>query len=193
MAKRLRTGVKCSPYEPVLGWCDDNCRNPCNIPTGLHPPHRNMNYKEPVQHGHLAVPKSLWHLFQGQLILDTSHVTWEGNCRQPDVGLFNCNVMNILPEKRRKSKKDPKLSTADNLGKMRKMFLNILIIEPTRCTNFSNLLLNKTLHVSDSSSVHHHEFFTVNTAIHTGLLTGCDQQTCMTYTIAVCRVKNCWW
>ena len=27
---------------------------------------------------------------------------------------------------------------------------------------------NKTLHVSDSSSVHHQEFFTVHTAIHTG-------------------------
>ena len=34
---------------------------------------------------------------------------------------------------------------------------------------------NKILHVSDSSSVHHQEFFTVNTAIHTGLLTACEQ------------------
>ena len=42
---------------------------------------------------------------------------------------------------------------------------------------------NKTLHVSDSSSVYHQEFFTVHTA------TVC-QQTCMTYTIAVCTVKN---
>jgi len=46
-----------------------------------------------------------------------------------------------------------------------------LITKPNRCTNFSNLLWNKTLHVSDSSSVHHQEFFTVHTAIHTGLLT----------------------
>jgi hypothetical protein len=30
-----------------------------------------------------------------------------------------------------------------------------LIIKPTRCTNFSNLFWNKTLHVLDSSSVHH--------------------------------------
>ena len=29
---------------------------------------------------------------------------------------------------------------------------------PTRCTNFSNLFWNETLHVSDSSSVHHQEF-----------------------------------
>ena len=49
----------------------------------------------------------------------------------------------------------------------------ILIIKPTRCTNFSNLFWNKTLHVSDISSVHHQEFITVHTAIgicHTGLL-----------------------
>jgi hypothetical protein len=40
-----------------------------------------------------------------------------------------------------------------------------LIIKLTRCTNFSNLFLNETLHVSDSSSVHHQEFFTVHTAM----------------------------
>jgi len=36
---------------------------------------------------------------------------------------------------------------------------------------------NKTLHVSDSSSAHHQEFFTVHTAVvcHTGLLTACEQ------------------
>ena len=48
-----------------------------------------------------------------------------------------------------------------------------LIIKPTRCTNFSNLFWNETLHVSDSSSVHHQEFFTVHTA--------------MVYVIQVCR------
>ena len=31
-----------------------------------------------------------------------------------------------------------------------------LIIKKTRCTNFSNLFWNRTLHVSDSFSVHHH-------------------------------------
>ena len=36
-------------------------------------------------------------------------------------------------------------------------------------------LWNKTLQVSDSSSVHHQEFVTVLTAIHTGLLTACKQ------------------
>ena len=59
------------------------------------------------------------------------------------------------------------------------------------------------LHVSDSSSVHRQEFFTVRTAIvyvisglltvceqeHLLLLTGC-QQICMTYTIVACTVKS---
>jgi hypothetical protein len=40
-----------------------------------------------------------------------------------------------------------------------------LIIEPTRCTNFSILFWNETLHVSDSSSVHHQEYSTVHTAM----------------------------
>jgi len=51
------------------------------------------------------------------------------------------------------------------------------VIKQTRCTNFSNLFWNATLHVSDSSSVQHQEFFTVHTAMvcHTGLLTACKQ------------------
>ena len=64
---------------------------------------------------------------------------------------------------------------------------------------------NETLHVSDSSYVHHQEFFTVHTAMvcHTGLLRACEQehllmlascqQTCVTYAIALCTVKNSWW
>jgi len=62
---------------------------------------------------------------------------------------------------------------------------------------------NKTLHVSDSSSVHHQEFFTVHTTV-VYVIPACEQdqdgtvlillascqQTCMTYTIAVCTVKN---
>ena len=59
---------------------------------------------------------------------------------------------------------------------------------------------NKTLRVSDSSSVHYQEFFyhcTHSTVIcHTGLLTACERdrdgtpQTRITYTIAVCTVKK---
>jgi len=39
------------------------------------------------------------------------------------------------------------------------------IIKPTRCTNFSDLFWNKTLHISYSSSVRHQEYFTVHTAM----------------------------
>ena len=61
---------------------------------------------------------------------------------------------------------------------------------------------NEALHVSDSSSIHHQEVFTVHTPIlcHTVSLTACEQeqillltscqQTCMTYNIAACTVKN---
>ena len=42
---------------------------------------------------------------------------------------------------------------------------NLLIIKPPRCSNFSNSFWNRTLHVSDSPSVHHQEFFTVHTAL----------------------------
>ena len=38
-----------------------------------------------------------------------------------------------------------------------------LVIKPNRCTNFSSLFWKETLHVSDSSSVHHQEYFTVHT------------------------------
>ena len=56
-------------------------------------------------------------------------------------------------------------------------FMIFLVIKPTRYTNFSNLFRKETLHVSDRSSVHHQEFFTVHTAMvcHTGLLTACKQ------------------
>ena len=40
-----------------------------------------------------------------------------------------------------------------------------LTITQTRCTKFSNLFWNETPHVSDSSPVHHQEFFTVHTAM----------------------------
>jgi hypothetical protein len=49
---------------------------------------------------------------------------------------------------------------------------NLFIIKPTRCTNFTNLFWHETLHVSDSSSVHHQEFIhcTLSNGIcHTGL------------------------
>jgi hypothetical protein len=45
------------------------------------------------------------------------------------------------------------------------IYIYILIIKPTRCRNFSNFLGNKILHVSDSSSVHHQEFFNLHIAM----------------------------
>ena len=80
-----------------------------------------------------------------------------------------------------------------------------LIIKPTSCTNFSNLFLewNSTgfgQFLCPSSGVFH--FTHSNGICHTGLLTACEQehlrllasfqQACMTYTIAVCTVKNSW-
>ena len=49
---------------------------------------------------------------------------------------------------------------------------NFFLIKPTRCTNFTNLFWHETLHVLDSSSVHHQEFIhhTLSNGIcHTGL------------------------
>jgi len=86
-----------------------------------------------------------------------------------------------------------------------------LIIRPASCTNIWNVFWKETLHVLDSSSVHHYEFFTVHTAMvyviqvcwQLGsrirmelrsilVLLASYQQTCMTYTIAECTVKNSW-
>ena len=73
----------------------------------------------------------------------------------------------------------------------------ILIVKPTIHTNFSKLFF-LTLHVSDSSSVPHQELFTVHTtlvyAIQVCWQLASSQQTCITYTTAVCTVKSSlWW
>jgi len=64
------------------------------------------------------------------------------------------------------------------------------------------MIRTELLHVSDSSSVHHQEFFTVHTAMvyviqlasriraDVLILLASCQQTCMTYIIAVRAVKN---
>ena len=55
---------------------------------------------------------------------------------------------------------------------MRQLVVLFFIIKPSRCTNFTNLFWHETLHVSDSSSVHHQEFIhcTLSNGIcHTGL------------------------
>ena len=64
-----------------------------------------------------------------------------------------------------KRKSEPKREELKNI--------NIFFVtKPTRCTNFTNLFFRETLHVSDSSSVHHQEFIhcTLNNGVcHTGL------------------------
>jgi len=53
-----------------------------------------------------------------------------------------------------------------------------LTIKPTTYTNFPNLFLEGTLHISGTSSVNHQKFFYCthsNGICHTGLLTACDQ------------------
>jgi len=84
----------------------------------------------------------------------------------------------------------------------------ILVIKPTRCTTNSQIYFcNKTLHVSDSSSAHHQEFFTLHIAmlyIIQVLLTACEPDQDpdparklsakpVWHTIVVCTVKNSWW
>jgi hypothetical protein len=52
---------------------------------------------------------------------------------------------------------------------------NFFIIKGTRCTNFTNLFWHATLHVSESSSVHHQEFIHCtlsNSICHTAFRAG---------------------
>jgi hypothetical protein len=70
---------------------------------------------------------------------------------------------------------------------------NFFITKPTRCTNLRNLSWHETLHASDSSSVHHQEY-TVH-SVMAYVIQVCRQlssrtQTCMTYAIAECTVKQ---
>jgi len=72
------------------------------------------------------------------------------------------------------------------------------VIKPSRCTDFSNLFLewNSTCFgkfLCPLSGVCHCTH--TATVCHTGLLTAARscQQTCMTYTTAVCTVTNSWW
>jgi hypothetical protein len=56
---------------------------------------------------------------------------------------------------------------------------DLFLIKPTRCTNFKNLFCHETLHVSDSSSVHHQEFIHCtlsNGVCHTGTVNTAFEQ-----------------
>jgi hypothetical protein len=54
--------------------------------------------------------------------------------------------------------------------------VTFLIMKLTRCTNFSNLFWNETLHVSDSSSVHHQKLFAVHSAVVYVIQSAFEQQ-----------------
>jgi hypothetical protein len=74
----------------------------------------------------------------------------------------------------------------------------IFIIKPTRYTNFSNLFWNRTLHVSDSFTVHHQVSSTVHTATgicHTGYVDCLLAFSTPVWhiPIAVCTVLDSWW
>jgi len=91
---------------------------------------------------------------------------------------------------------------------------SFIIIKPTRCTNFSNLFLDwkstcfwqflypssGVFYCTHSNGVRYKVLLTTCGQEQDGtepssiliLLPSC-QQTCMTYTIAVCTVRNSWW
>jgi len=78
------------------------------------------------------------------------------------------------------------------------LFRTLLVIKPTKCSNFSNLFLEWNSarfgqFLCPSSGVFHCTHS--NGICYTDLLTAASscQQICITYTIAVCTVKNSWW
>jgi hypothetical protein len=64
------------------------------------------------------------------------------------------------------------LNTLKYLGPQGNISQHLFVIKPNRCTNFTNVSCRDTLHVSDSSPVHHQEFIHCtlgNDICHTGL------------------------
>jgi len=76
---------------------------------------------------------------------------------------------------------------------------NFFIIKPSRCINFTTLFCHETLHVSDSSSVHHQEFIhcTLSNGIcHTSLICSCSKAVYkLVWHIPLLSVQwiNSWW
>ena len=73
--------------------------------------------------------------------------------------------------------------------------VKFLIIKPTRCTNFSNLFSTRFgQFLCPPSGVFHctHSIGICDRGYADFLRASCPQ-TCMTYTNAVCTVKNSWW
>ena len=77
---------------------------------------------------------------------------------------------------------------------------NFFVIKPTRCTSFTKLFCYETLHISDSSSVHYQEFYSLYTQQWYMSYRFVDSfragpglvllESCMTYTIAECTVNK---
>jgi hypothetical protein len=82
---------------------------------------------------------------------------------------------------------------------------NFFTIKPIRCNNFTNLFCHETLHVSDSSPVHHQEFiyctlsndmsYRFVDSFRAGPRWNCSSilvllESCMIYTIAECTVNK---
>jgi hypothetical protein len=80
-----------------------------------------------------------------------------------------------------------------NVTRDRATWQIFFMVKPIRRINFSNLFWNKTLHILDSSSVHHQELFTVHSGFSSLILLDSCLRTCMTYTIVECTVNNSWW
>ena len=122
------------------------------------------------------------------LFLDSETITWE--------------VLNHIVLKRISCKWWPLFAwclRAERLGDCKTDRLTASMFSGVREVRGRPHLFSDTLPVSLKFSTHnrmnfpssHQEFFTYkHTAIHTGLLRASCQQTCMTYTIAVCTVKN---
>jgi hypothetical protein len=73
---------------------------------------------------------------------------------------------------------------------------SFFIIRPTRCTNFTNLFCHETLHISDSSSVHHQEFihYTLSKGIcHTAFEQGSKAVWYIPLLYSVQWINSWWW
>jgi len=164
----------------------------------------------------LKTPTFIWNSFQyGELFNEVYNGIWSLVIR---CGLFPAldlwlQLTNITKEISKIAKEAQAMSglgkTRFTCGRIKKKIWateNILIQNQPDALISQIYFWNKTLHVSDSFSVHHQEFFTVNTAI-VYVVTACEQdqegtavpswsccsQAVSTYTIAVCTVKNSWW
>jgi hypothetical protein len=116
-----------------------------------------------------------------------------------------CFVVIILP-----SYMDLKIHDHIYNGLFLYVILSRMIIKPTRCTNFSNLILewnsicfgqflcplSGVFHCTHNSGICHTGYAHIlqaGSGWNILILLAICQQTCMTCTISVCTLKNSWW